>query len=375
MAEHKHVDPAPLATGTVPRRAFLAGTGLVAVSAATAAAGAPLFGPRTAAAHDDCACLTAWQGVWSLARLDSGYVAMAGEVDSKTLEIHDLLVAPDRTVTLGGHRDVEFPDHFMPAVLHGMGTRLLVGGAKVVEAQRITADYSITPSLVGSPLLSNFKPEHAGGIHEISIHTYQPALYEINGKQLTELPLGDVAGTLGWGTVTNIVTVPGSGLAVRIEGSGSHQQAYCERVVVAESADGGATWFGDTVATGLGEGWPGGLVVSGGALVTIAVDQTDRRTVHQRAIGTRGSWTGVDAGQDGTVLGAVAGRDGSVVVFGSGGDQIVRQQYNSTGRQLSSTATAAAAGRTTHAVMTVGGAPTEWLAINQESARLINETA
>jgi hypothetical protein len=286
-------------------------------------------------------CLPAWQGVWSVARTDGGYVALAGDTDTRTLKLHELIVGSDRTVRLGSHRPVDFPDGFTPAVLHGAGTRLLVGGGKVVEAQRA--------------------------------FTLRPALFEITGGRLGELPIGDVAAQVGWGTVTDMVAVPGTGLAMLVEGSPGHQQPYGERVVVAETVDGGATWFSDTVATGLGEGWLGGLAVGGGALVAIAVDEDGRRTVYQRAAGKRTSWTRVDAGPGGMVLGAVSGRGGSVVVFSPGEDRIVRQRYDTTKRRWIPAATDAVAGATTHAVMTVGGASGEWLAIGERSARLISE--
>jgi hypothetical protein len=309
-----------------------------------------------------------------VARANGKYFALAGEIDSRSLEIHEILVAPDRTIKLGPHRPIEFPDGFVPAVLHGTDTRLLVGGAKVVEAQRISVDYSVSPSLLASPYLVGYNPPYPDGVHDVSIPSLRPALFEISGKRLNELAIGDVADQVGWGTITDLVNVPGNGLAMRIEGSLSHEAAYGERVVIAETVDGGATWFSDTVANGLGEGWLGGLAVSGDAMVTITVDQAEKRTVYQRTVGTRTPYTKVDAGGGGLVLGAVASRGGSVVVFGSADGRVVRQRYETTTRQWIPAATDAAAGNTTHAVMTIGGAPDEWLAIGQGSARLINET-
>src|SRR6188508_2950409 len=97
---------------SIPRRAFLTATGL-AVACATAGAAVPLFGPRTAAAHDaTCACLTSWSGVWSVAKVSGKYLALAGLIDAGTLEIRQIDVAADKRLSVGARYTVDFPAGF-----------------------------------------------------------------------------------------------------------------------------------------------------------------------------------------------------------------------------------------------------------------------
>src|SRR5690348_15770915 len=91
----------------IPRRAFLAATGLAAAGLSVAAT-VPLFGPRTAAAHDaTCDCLTSWSGVWSVAKVGGKYLALAGYIDAGTLEIRRIDVAADKRLTVGSRYTVD----------------------------------------------------------------------------------------------------------------------------------------------------------------------------------------------------------------------------------------------------------------------------
>jgi hypothetical protein len=357
-------------SNAIPRRAFLAASGL----AVAGTAAAPLFGPRTAAAHPpDCSCLTAWAGVWSVARAGGTYFALAGEIDAATLEIHKLAVGADARVSLGGHHTVDFPERFVPTMMHGFGERLLVGGGVVEVADRISIDYTANPAVLASAYLMGYRPPVASGFVDVALTTLRPALFEVVGRQLREVSLGDSVKGLGWGVVTDAATVSATGLAVRVDGSTSYEEAYGSQIVVAETADSGRTWFGTTPATALGEAWLGALTVRAGVLLTVAVDQEDRRTVFQRPAQATTPWTATDAGQDGRVLGTVAGRNG-VVVFDAKGDRIRRRQYSTTARGWTGTPTDAhVAGEPTHAVLTIGGAPYEWIAISATDARLVNE--
>ncbi len=357
-------------SGAIPRRAFLAASGL----AVAGTAAAPLFGPRTAAAHaQDCSCLTAWAGIWSAARAGGRYFALAGEIDAATLEIHKLAVGADARVSLGGHHTVDFPDRFVPATLHGFGERLLVGGGVVEDADRISVDYTANPAVLASPYLIGYSPPVGTGVVDVPLTTLRPALFEIVGRQLREVPLGDSVKGLGWGVVTDVATVSATGLAVRVEGSTSYEEAYGSRLAVAETADGGRTWSGTTLATALGEAWLGALTVRDGVLLAVAVDQDDRRTVFQRPAQAGTPWVAADAGRDGRVLGTVAGRNG-LVVFDARGDRIRRRQYSPTARGWTGApADAHVAGRPTHAVLTIGGAPHEWIAIGATDARIVDE--
>lgn len=354
----------------LPRRTFLTASGL----AAAGIAAAPLFGPRTAAAHaQDCSCLAAWAGVWSVARAGGRYFALAGEIDAATLEIHELTVGADARVSLGQHHTVDFPDRFVPSTLHGFGDRLLVGGGVVEEADRISIDYTANPAVLASEYLIGYDPPLDTGVVDVSLTTLRPALFEIVGRLLQEVPLGDSVKGVGWGVVTDVVTVSAKGLAVRVEGSTSYEQAYGERIVVAETADSGRTWMGTTLATALGEAWLGALTVREGVLLAVAVDQEDRRTIFQRPAQANTPWIAADVGHDGRVLGTVAGRNG-VVVFDSKGDRIRRREYSTTARRWTGPPSDAhVAGQPTHAVLTIGGAPNEWIAIGATDARIVNE--
>jgi hypothetical protein len=354
----------------IPRRAFLAASGL----AVAGTAAAPLFGPRTAAAHaEDCSCLTAWAGIWSVARAGAQYFALAGEVDAGTLEIHKLTVAADARVSLGEHRTVDFPDRFVPATLHGFGERLLVGGGVLEDADRISVDYTADPAVLASEYLIGYRPPVDSGVVDVPLTTVRPALFEVVGRQLREIPLGDSVKGLGWGVVTDLATVSATGLAVRVEGSTTYEEAYGSQIVVAETADGGRTWSGTTLVTALGEAWLGALTVRDGVLLAVAVDQENRRTVFQRPAQGRTPWLAADVGPDGRVLGTVAGRNG-LVVFDAKGDRIRRRQYSPVTRGwLGSPVDARVTGKPTHAVLTIGGAPYEWIAIDATDARLVNE--
>jgi hypothetical protein len=369
MAEHPHTAPS-----TVSRRLFLTASGLTLAGATLA----PLFGPRTALAHDeeDCSCLTGWAGIWAVAYAGGRYVALAGEIDTGTLEVHELTVHPDRQVELGTHNQVAFPEGFVPATLHGVGKRLLVGGAVVEEAERIRVDYAIRDSrLRESEYLIGYNPPH-DGIADVSVETLRPALFEIDGPGMRELPIGDAAKQVRWGVVTSVTAVSDSGIALLIEGSTNYEEAYAERVVVAETVDDGAVWSADTVATGLGEGWPGNLVATGDDLVAITVDASERRTFFQRTARGATPWVAADVDGKGVVLGAVSGPDGLVVVLDSGPDGIRRQGYHPTMREWITPAFGVRiAGGPVHALLTIGGSPSEWIAIGQGSARIVTENA
>lgn len=369
---HPGVDPAPLA---VSRRQFLAASGL-AVAGTTAATA---FGPRTASAHDndECACLTAWEGVWSVARAGGKYYALAGEIDSATLEIHQATVDSEGGFTLGPHSPVVFPEHFSPATMHGIGGRLLIGGSVVEVAERFQVDYTRSPRHLASPLLVGFAPPYDKGMVEVTLTTLRPAVFEVAGAELRELPIGAAAAQVGWGVVTEIIGIPGRhGVALRIDGSPGRDRPYGERVVVAHRPSEDDPWSGDTVASGLGESWLGTLNLVGDTLVTITVDQDGRRAIFARAARARGPWRQVDAEGTGPVLGAVSGRDGDLVVLDSGTDRIRRRPFSIRNRRWAAPAAdALVSGQPAHAVLTIGGSPSEWIAITPRSARIVNEAA
>jgi hypothetical protein len=355
---------------SILRRAFLAASGLAVVGTA----GATLFGPRTAAAHPHhCSCLTAWAGVWSVARAGGRYFALAGEIDAATVELHKLAVDADARVSLGEHYTVEYPDQFVPATLHGFGERLLVGGGVVEEADRISVDYTANPAVLASEYLIGYDPPFKTGVVDISLTTMRPALFEVVGRQLREIPLAASVKGVSWGIVTDVATVSHFGLAVRVEGSSSYEAAYGDRIVVTETTDGGRTWSGTTLTTGLGEAWLGALTVRNGVLVAVAVDQDERRTVFQRPAEATTPWTATEVGRDGRVLATVSGLHG-VVFFDAKGDRIRRRDYSITTRGwIGAPSDAEVDGQPTHAVLTVGGAPAEWIAIGATDARLVNE--
>lgn len=358
-------------SGAIPRRSFLTVAG-IAIAGATAGAGAA-FRPRTAAAHDPtCACLTSWSGVWAVAKASGKYVALAGKIDAGTLEIRELDVAADGKISVGGRYTVDFPAAFLPSTLFGVGDRMLVGGGLTVEADRIAVDYTANPKVLASPYLIGYNPEFDSGVVEVPLTTERPALFEIIGRELRELPLGVAVNGLGWGHVSDIASVAPDRIAVLVAGSTSYESAYGERALVAESVDAGRSWAGTTVAVGLGESWPGTLTVTGDALLAVTVSQDDRRTFHQRPTPTA-PWTPVDAGPDGLVLGTVTGRS-EVVVFDSNSDRVHRRSYSTEKQTWNGDRTPAqAAGRPVHAVLTIGGAPTEWIAVTDADARLVNE--
>jgi hypothetical protein len=69
----------------------------------------------------------------------------------------------------------------------------------------------------------------------------------------------------------------------------------------------------------------------------------------------------------------VAGRTGAVV-FDSHDDRVHRRPYSTEKQTWTGDPTPAqAAGRPVHAVLTIGGAPTEWIAVTDTDARLVNE--
>ena len=358
----------------IPRRAFLTATGLAVAGAAAGAAAVPLFGPRTAAAHDTtCACLTSWSGVWSVAKVSGKYLALAGLIDAGTLEIRRLDVAADKRLTVGARYTVDFPAGFLPSQVFGFGDRFLVGGGVEAEAGRVTVDYTADPAVLASPYLVGYSPEFDSGVVEVPMTTLRPALFEIVGKELRELPLGAAVDGLGWGHVGNIAAVSSTGLVALVSGSTSFESAFGEQIVVADSADGGASWTGTTIAAGLGESRPGALTVTGDALLATTVNQEDRRTFLQRPLGSAQSWTPADAGTDGQILSTVAGRDGAVV-FDADGDRIRRRPWSTKAAAWTGAPTdARLAGQPVHAVLTIGGAPAEWIAVTQNDAHLVTE--
>jgi hypothetical protein len=284
----------------------------------------------------------------------------------------ELDVAADARISIGSQYTVDFPAGFLPSTIFGFGERMLIGGAMEAEAGRIAVDYTADPSVLASPYLLGYSPEFDSGIVEVPLPTVRPALFEIASRELREILLGAAGTGLGWGTVSDIASASPTGLAVLVSGSTSYESAYGESVLVAETADSGRSWAGATIATGLGESWPGALTVTGDALLAVTVSQDDRRTFHQRPT-QAAPWTPVDAGTDGPVLGTVAGGTGAVV-FDSNGDRIQRRPYNAEKQTWTGDRTPAqAAGRPVQAVLTIGGAPTEWIAVTDTDARLVNE--
>jgi hypothetical protein len=355
--------------GAIPRRSFLAVAG-IAIAGATAVTA---LRPRTAAAHDAaCACLTSWSGVWSVAKAGGKYLALAGKIDAATLEIRQLDVAADGKVSVGGRYTVDFPATFAPSTLFGFGDRLLVGGGMQAEAGRIAVDYTADPKVLASPYLVGYSPEFDSGVVEVPLTTQRPALFEIVGRELREIPLGVAVNGLGWGHVSDIASASPGSLALLVAGSTSYESAYGERSLVVESADAGRSWIGATVAVGLGESWPGTLTVTGDALLAVTVNQNDKRTFYQRPT-QAAPWTPVDAGSDGVVLGMVTGRAGAVV-FDSAGDRIQRRPYSTEKQGWTGDRTPAqVVGKPIHAVLTIGGSPTEWIAVTEADARLVTE--
>jgi hypothetical protein len=356
-------------SGAIRRRSFLTAAGIAVAGAATL----PLFGPRTAAAHDPtCACLTSWSGIWSVAKAGGKYLALAGKIDTGTLEIRLLDVDARGKVGIGSRYPVTMPAGFTPSTFHGFGDRLLLGGSMQAEAGRIAVDYTVDPKVLASPYFIGYNPEHASGVVEVPLPTRRPALVEIVGEKTQELPLGAAVAGLGWGNVGAIATPSATGLAVLISGSAGYEFAYGDQAVVAESSDAGRSWTGTAVASGLGESWPGTLTATGDALLAVTVNQDGRRTFHQRTAQAQ-PWTPVDAGGDGRVLGTVAGRGGAVV-FDENGDHIRRRPYSTQKHSWTDAANPAQAGdRQVHALLTIGGAPTEWIAVTDADARLVHE--
>jgi hypothetical protein len=357
----------------IPRRAFLTATGLV-VAGAAAGAAVPLLGPRTAAAHDaTCSCLTSWSGVWSVAKVGGKYLALAGLIDAGTLEIRRLDVAADKRLSVGARYTVDFPAGFLPSRVFGFGDRFLVGGGVEAEAGRVTVDYTADPAVLASPYLVGYSPEFDSGIVEVPMTTLRPALFEVVGRELREIPLGAAVDGLGWGHVSDLAAVSSTGLVALLSGSNSFESAYGERIVVADSADGGNSWTGATIAAGLGESWPATLTVAGDTLLATAVGQGGWRTFLQRPLGSAQSWTPADAGTDGQILSTVAGRDGAVV-FDADGDRIRRRPWSTKAAAWAGAPTdARLAGQPVHAVLTIGGAPAEWIAVTRNDARLVTE--
>jgi hypothetical protein len=351
------------------RRLFLAASGLTVAGGTLA----PLFGPRTATAHDEeCSCLTAWGGVWSAARVGGRYYALAGEVDSGTVEIHELTVGRDGQVSLGEHHPLDLPAGLVPATLYGNAKRLLLGGAAVTEVERLKVDYTVNPLAMESEYLIGYSPPFSHGVVDVPLTTLRPALFEVDGRKLREIPIDNAVEHVGWGIVTDIAGTADAGIVLRIEGSTSYEEAYCERVVVTETRDGGVSWFTDTVAAGLGEGWRGALAVTNNTVVTMAVDQHERRTLLQRSAGAGGEWLATDVDGSGAVLGAVSGARGELVLFVADDGQIRRRTFSTASRRWSGGA-AAAPGEPVHAVLTIGGSATEWIAISRDTAHIFDE--
>jgi hypothetical protein len=362
---HSLHPPAP-----IQRRSFLAAAGI----AVAGAAAVPLLRPRTAAAHDQtCACLTSWSGIWSVAKVGGKYVALAGRIDAGTLEIRTLDVGADSRVTIGGPSTTTFPAGFQPTTLFGFGDRLLVAGGLLTEVDRITVDYTVSEKVLASAHFIGYNPPVDSGVAEIPVTTLRPALFENVGRELLEIPLGAAAAGLSWGTVRDIVSVSPTGLVVLIEGSASVEMAYGERTLVAESADGGSSWSGTTIASRQGEASPGALTVTSDAVLATTVSHDGKRTFFQRPNPAGQPWTAVDTGTEGLVLGTVAGKAGAVV-FEAEGDRIQRRPYDTATRSWAgSPADVHVAGKPVHAVLTIGGAPTEWLAVTETDARLVRE--
>lgn len=354
----------------VPRRAFLAATGL----AAAGAAAIPLLGPRTAAAHDTaCACLTSWSGVWSVAKVSGKLLALAGAIDARTLEIRRLDVGAGGRLSVGSRHTVDFPADFAPSTVFGFGDRFLVAGGVAAEAGRVTVDYTASPAVLASPYLLGYSPEQDSGVAEVALSTVRPALFEVVGRELREIPLGAAVSGLGWGHVSDLASVSAAHLVALVSGSTSFERAYGERLVVAESVDGGASWTGAEIATGLGESWPGSLTVTGDALLAASVRQDERRTILRRPVEAAQGWTPADAGPDGEILLTVAGGDGAVV-FDADGDRIRRRAWSAKADAWAGAPTdARLSGQPVHAVLSIGGAPREWIAVTPTDARLVTE--
>jgi hypothetical protein len=311
--------------------------------------------------------------VWSVGRSGDGYVALAGEIDTGTLEIHDLVVGADRQVSLGPHRALEVPGNFVPSLLFGVKNRLLIGGARVEEAQRITIDYTPNPVVTDSEFLLGYNPPRPNGVVEVPINTMRPALFEVRPQEVVEVDIAPTANLLGWGTITDIAVSGAGRLKLRIDGSSGFQEPYGERVIVAESAGRVGKWRSSIVRAGLGEGWPGGLTVAKDHLVTVAVDQAGRRTIFQKAADGETSWVGTDVGIGGPVLGVVTDATGDLIVFDADGDRIRTRRFSLAGRQWQTPAVPAVVGGSSlHAMLTVGGSPHEWLAIGDGSANLVS---
>lgn len=355
----------------VTRRRFLVASGL-AISAGSLS---PLLRQRAAIAHEDTVCPCA--SIWAAAYVSGRYVALTGEIDTGSVAMHELRIDQAGEVDLGSRIPANLPISFVPATVHGDGQRLLVGGAMVEEIDRLRVDYRIDgihPDDLRDLLRYSTSP--TDGVVEVPVYTYRPALVEVNGSTLaSEFQFGDAA-RFAWGMVTNIIGTVGAGISVLIEGSDSPEQAYGDRVVVAESLDGGATWVGDVIATSLGEASPATLAAAGNSLVAIIVDQDDNRTIAQRGLSGGPPWDSIPGEKGGVVLGAVSGRNSDIVIFDVDNGTVRRQEYNTTTRAWTTPVSVAQiSGQAIHAAVTIGGAPGEWIAVGEQNARIVNEAA
>lgn len=305
---------------------------------------------------------------WAAARQGNAYLGLAGTGEDP--DIRELHVGKDGRVAEGRSLGVAMPDRFIALALHATGDRLLVGGADLYEVERLELDYrtdTVHPEDMDALPTDEAYPT---GVELVSIFTFQPALYEVVGAAVRELPLSDYL-SVAFGAVTGIASSAPGWLAVVVEGSDHIEQAYNDITRVAKSTDAGRTWSPSVVASELGEGHRSHLVAAHGRLFVSTVDGRGERGFFEESDGGDADWRPVAPHRRaGEVLAVVAHSTGEVEVLDALSNGTAQRFRHQVGRAGWDDAGPIEMGQDLLEVVSVSGGSGELIVIGESTAEL-----